>query len=291
MQVRSLRIDVSDTVAIGEPVEIAASLFLPDTGWTELVVAFHGGGYSRKYWHPEFRDYPGYSYAEHVTGTGKALLTIDVLGMGESSAPDPESKISRATIAAACDAAVQQVARDLGGGFTCTGIGHSMGAMVAITIQATHKTFDRLAVLGWANAPMFLGGTTIGEMRAALPAYGYLPSPREPLRPLCFLADVPIGLIEADEAQRGLSPACLGRDALAPGIVHAAAASIVCPVLILHGVVDTSPDPRAEAGYFTSSAKVDVVVLADSAHCHNFASSRVIGWQAIDRWIGSLGPQ
>ena len=284
---RELRIDVSDAANIGEPVEIAASLFLPDSPWTDLLVAIHGGGYSRKYWHPGFTDFSGYSYAEHVIGTGKALLTIDVLGMGESSAPEPESKLSPVKIAAACDAAVRQVAADLGGAFTITGIGHSMGGMVAITIQAAHTTFDRLAVLGWANAPLQLGGTTSAEMMAAIPAYGYLPSPREALRPLCFLPDVPTGLIEADEAQRGLSPACLGRDALTPGIVHAAAASITCPVLILHGVVDTSPDPYAETAYFGLSAKVDVAVLADSAHCHNFASSRVTGWQTIDHWIAS----
>jgi pimeloyl-ACP methyl ester carboxylesterase len=287
MERRELRIDVTDAANIGEPVEIAASLFLPDMSWTDLLIAIHGGGYSRKYWHPEFADFPGYSYAEHVVGTDKALLTIDVLGMGESSAPEPESKLSRATIAAACGAAVRQVARDLGGAFTITGIGHSMGGMMAITIQAAHATFDRLAVLGWSNAPLQLGATTSAEMMTAIPAHGYLPSPREALRPLCFLPDVPPGLIEADEAQRGLSPACLGRDALTPGIVHAAAAAITCPVLILHGVVDTSPDPYAETAYFASSACVDVVVLADSAHCHNFASSRVAGWQAIDDWVAA----
>jgi pimeloyl-ACP methyl ester carboxylesterase len=287
MERRELRIDVSAAADIGEPVEIVASLFLPDTKWTELLVAIHGGGYSRKYWHPEIADFPGYSYAEHVVSTGKALLTIDVLGMGESSAPDPESKLSRMKIAAACDAAIQQVVADLGSAFTITGIGHSMGGMMAITIQAVHRTFDRLAVLGWANAPLQLGATTSAEMMAAIPAHGYLPSPREALRPLCFLPDVPLALIEADEAQRGLSPACLGRDALTPGIVHAAAASITCPVLILHGVVDTSPDPNAEAAYFASSARVDVVVLADSAHCHNFASSRVAGWRSIDDWIAA----
>lgn len=287
MDRRDLRIDVSQAVDIGERVEIAATLFLPDVPWTELLVAIHGGGYSRKYWHLEFTEFPGYSYAGHVTGTGKALLTIDVLGMGESSAPEPESKLSRASIAAAFDAAVRQVAHELGGAFTITGIGHSMGGMMAITIQAAHATFDRLAVLGWSNAPLQLGATTSAEMIAAIPAHGYLPSPREALRPLCFLPDVPPGLIEADEAQRGLSPACLGRDALTPGIVHAASAAITCRVLILHGVVDTSSDPNAEAAYFASSPSVDVVVLADSAHCHNFASSRVAGWQTIDDWIAS----
>jgi pimeloyl-ACP methyl ester carboxylesterase len=285
MEARELRIDVSAAADVGEAVEIAATLFLPDGKWTELLVAIHGGGYSRKYWHPQFRDFPGYSFAEHVTATGKALLTIDMLGMGESSAPEPESKLSRMKIAAACDTAVRKVVADLGGDFSITGIGHSMGGLMAITIQAAHTTFDRLAVLGWTNAPMQLGDTDIAEMMAAIPAYGYLPSPRKPLRALCFLPDVPMDLIEADEAQRSLSPSCLGRDALTPGIVHAATASIICPVFIQHGAVDTSPDPHAEAAYFRSSPSVTVFVLEGSAHCHNFATTRLAGWQALDDWI------
>jgi pimeloyl-ACP methyl ester carboxylesterase len=285
MEARELRIDVSAAADVGEAVEIAATLFLPDGTWTELLVAIHGGGYSRKYWHPHFNDFPGYSFAEHVTATGKALLTIDMLGMGESSAPEPESKLSRMKIAAACDAAVRHVIADLGEDFTITGIGHSMGGLMAITIQAAHKTFDRLAVLGWANAPMQLGDTDIAEMMAAIPACGYLQSPREPLRALCFLPDVPLALIDADEAQRSLSPACLGRDALTPGIVHAAAASITCPVFLQHGEVDTSSDPHAEAAYFSSSSSVTAFVLEGSAHCHNFAATRCTGWQALDDWI------
>jgi pimeloyl-ACP methyl ester carboxylesterase len=285
MEFRELRIDVTDAADVGETVEIAATFFLPDGTWTELLVAIHGGGYSRKYWHPQFTDFPGYSYAERVAASGKALLTIDMLGMGESSAPEPESKLTRIKIAAACDAAVRHVIADLGGDFTITGIGHSMGGLMAITVQAAHKTFDRLAVLGWANAPMQLGDTDIAEMMMSIPAYGYLPSPREPLRALCFLPDVPTALIEADEAQRSLSPACLGRDALTPGIVHAAAASITCPVFLQHGVVDTSPDPLAEAVYFRSSPSVTVFVLEGSAHCHNFAATRLAGWQALDDWI------
>jgi pimeloyl-ACP methyl ester carboxylesterase len=285
MEARELSIDVSDAADVGETVEIAATLFLPDGPWTELVVAIHGGGYSRKYWHPQFKDFPDYSYADHAAATGKALLAIDMLGMGESSAPEPESKLSRMKIAPACDAAVRTVVADLGEDFSITGIGHSMGGLMAITVQAAHNTFDRLAVLGWANAPMQLGDTDIAEMMAAIPAHGYLPSPRKPLCALCFLPDVPMALIEADEAQRSLSPSCLGRDALTPGIVHAAAASITCPVFIQHGEVDTSPDPQAEAAYFTSSPSVTVFVLKGSAHCHNFAATRRAGWQALDDWI------
>jgi pimeloyl-ACP methyl ester carboxylesterase len=282
---RELRLDVSAAVDIGERAEITASLFLPDGAFSELLVCIHGGGYSRTYWHPPLPDYPGYSYVEHALGTGKAVLTLDMLGMGQSSQPESESKLSRMKIAAACDAAVRQVVASLDVPVSITGVGHSMGGLMVITMQGAMQSFDRLAVLGWANAPMILGDVTPEQLLATVPASGYLPTAREAMRALFYLSDVPQDLIVADEALGGPSPACLGRDALTPGIVHAAAASITCPVFILHGVVDTSPDPRAEAAYFSSSPSVDVVVLAGSAHCHNFASSRMIGWRALDDWI------
>jgi pimeloyl-ACP methyl ester carboxylesterase len=285
MQARELRLDVTDVADVGERAEIAASLFLPEGDWTELLIAIHGGGYNRKYWHPPLVGYDGYSYAEHVVSTGKALLTLDMLGMGESTKPEPESKLSRMKIAAACDATVRQVVAELGAGFTTTGIGHSMGGLMVISMQGAFQTFDRLAVLGWANTPMMLGDITPEAMLAITPTSGYLPSPREAMRALFYLPDVPIDLIEQDEALGGPSPASLGRDALTPGIVHDAAARISCPVFIYHGEVDTSPDPQAEAAYFPASASVTVFVHQGSAHCHNFASTRRAGWQALDDWI------
>jgi pimeloyl-ACP methyl ester carboxylesterase len=285
MQPRELRLEVTDAADVGEHAEIAASLFLPDGPWSELLIAIHGGGYNRKYWHPPFVGHNGYSYAEHVVSTGKALLTLDMLGMGESTKPEPESKLSRMKIAAACDAAVRQVVAELGAGFTTTGIGHSMGGLMVITMQGAFQTFDRLAVLGWANAPMMLGDTTPEEMLANTPTSGYLPSPREAMRALFYLPDVPLDLIEQDEALGGPSPASLGRDALTPGIVHDAAARIACPVFIHHGEVDTSPEPRAEAGFFSASTSVSVFVHQGSAHCHNLATTRGDGWRALDNWI------
>jgi pimeloyl-ACP methyl ester carboxylesterase len=95
-------------------------------------------------------------------------------------------------------------------------------------------------------------------------------------------------LIEADEAAATRTPSCLGRDALKPGIVHDASASITCPVFVMHGAVDTSPDPHGEVRYFKSSDDVTVMVLRDTAHCHNFATRRRELWDRLDRWIGSL---
>ena len=94
----------------------------------------------------------------------------------------------------------------------------------------------------------------------------------------------------ADEALATATPACLGRDALTPGIVHAAAAQIRMPVVCVYGEVDTSPDPWGEAAYFKGSTDVTLNVVPGSAHCHNVASSRRAHWQRLNRWVDSFAP-
>jgi pimeloyl-ACP methyl ester carboxylesterase len=291
-----LRIDVSVATAIAGT-EVAATLHLPDafsSPTVELLFCLHGGGCTRGYWHPQFDSFPGYSFAEHMTARGRAVLAIDLLGMGESSQPEPETLLSRARIAAASDAALAEIVAGLHDGrwatadrVIVTGVGHSIGGMMVITQAAAFASFDRVAVLGWANQPMVLGDTDPATMAAAITP-GYLVSPRLALRALFYTADVPIGLIEADEASAGTTPACLGRDALTPGIVHAAAAAITRPVFVMHADIDTSPAPHGEAAFFTGSRDVTFMVLEDTAHCHNFAPLRHRLWNRLDRWIDSL---
>ncbi len=107
MQSTDLKIDVTPAVDLDEPVHLAATLHLPDgmdTTPRHLVFAIHGGGYTRAYWDTSFAD-DSYSFARFFTGRGKVVLTIDMLGMGQSSRPEPESRLSFARIAAAHAAA------------------------------------------------------------------------------------------------------------------------------------------------------------------------------------------
>jgi pimeloyl-ACP methyl ester carboxylesterase len=73
-----------------------------------------------------------------------------------------------------------------------------------------------------------------------------------------------------------------------PGVVAEHAARIDVPVLIGYGVVDVSPDPRAEARLYCSSHDITTVVLADSAHCHNMASSRHRLWRRLLDWTATV---
>jgi pimeloyl-ACP methyl ester carboxylesterase len=249
-----------------------------------LIFAVHGGGYTRAYWHPPFAD-DSYSFARWFTAQGKAVLTIDMLGMGESSRPEPESSLSGSIIAAAHAEALRQVVTQWGGPVSVSGVGHSMGGMMIIAQAAAHPAMDRVAVLGWANEPMILGDTDVASLQAGLIPSGYLATPRAPMRRLFYADDVPAELIEADEAHGSTTPVTMGRDALTPGIVHQAAARIAVPVLVVQSAVDTSPAPDKEPAYFSGSPAVELQILEGAAHCQNFAGTRGEHWAQLNAWI------
>jgi pimeloyl-ACP methyl ester carboxylesterase len=295
------RFDVAAIVGLDEAVQVTGSLHLPDVlpadARLELLVCLHGGGYRRSYWHPPFGANDEYSFARYFTDHGKAVLALDQLGMGDSSKPEPESLLSRAKIAAANAHALSKTVLALGNGqwahagsISVTGIGHSIGGMMMITQAAVHQGLDRVAVLGWANQPMVLGDTDVATLTQTLIPVGYLPSPRAALRSLFYLPDVPAQIVAADENTATATPSCLGRDALTPGIVHTESAAITVPVLVVHGVVDTSPNPWGEVPYFEGSNDVTLSVLEGSAHCHNLAATRRLHWKRLNRWIDSLLP-
>ena len=287
-----LLLDVTPSLGLGEPANVAATLHCPAAlpeGPVDLLFAVHGGGYRRSYWHPVFAD-ETYSFARWFTDRGKAVLAIDMVGMGESSRPEPERRLSRAGIAAAHASALNQVIERLGRPVNVTGIGHSMGGMMLITQAAAHPAFDRIAVLGWATEPMVLGDSDAGVLHAGLPSSGYISTPREAMRALFYAPDVPLHIIEADEAQGSATPATLGRDALTPGIVHDAARIIEVPVLIVQSEVDTSPNPEREIPYFSSSPDVELQIVEQAGHCQNFAGARVKHWEMLEEWMQRTRP-
>jgi pimeloyl-ACP methyl ester carboxylesterase len=291
--------DVTSATGLDEPVRVAATVHLPDTvdphGKLDLLLCLHGGGYRRAYWNPPFGEADEFSFARFFTDRGKAVLALDQLGMGESSKPEPESKLSRTMIAAANADSLAQAVRAATDGtwaraaaVSVSGFGHSIGGMMIITQAALFGGLDRVGVLGWANQPMTLGDTDTRTLSDTLVPSGYMSSPRKLLRKLFYLPDVPAAVVEADEALGTATPACLGRDALTPGIVHAEAAAIAVPILVVHGSIDTSPDPWGELSFFTGSRDVTLSVLEGSAHCHNFAATRRQHWTRLNRWIDSL---
>jgi len=296
MQIHDIVLSAAGRAGIDWPAETAASLYLPDNiaalDKVELLFCIHGGSYRRGYWHANFPGLHGYSFAEHLTKRGFVVGSIDLLGMGDSSRPPPPRELTRAVIMAASDLACRDMVAGLKEGrwararhVSATGVGHSIGGMIAIGQQARHTTFDRVAVLGWSNLPVSLPPATVESLRAQCAQGGYVNPQGAAIRPFFYGDDVPEAVVAADEVLSSVTPACLIADAITDGIVRSDAGEITCPVFLSQATVDTSSNPHAEPGYFAKSDDVTLLMLRNTAHCHNLGQHRYKLWDRLADWV------
>jgi pimeloyl-ACP methyl ester carboxylesterase len=294
-----MRFDV--TGVIGEDASLAATYYPAHTSADAgaVLVCLPGGTYSREYWDLNVPGHHGYSFANFATENGYAVVTIDPLGTGESS--QPVRAFDFADIAGALASGVSALPASTGNHAPPVAVAHSLGGYLAITQQSLFSSYAGLAILGCTNqhvAPLNLDPAFIaraatpqgraelaGEILSALPD-PYFEGPREHLQSWFHLGDVPADVVKADSVT-SVVPRVFGT-AMIPGIVAEHAARIEVPVFIGYGVVDVSPDPRAEAGLYRNSPDITIVVLADSAHCHNMASSRHRLWRRLLDWAATV---
>lgn len=293
----AIRVDVSEV--IGEQASVAATYY-PARGRDAVpavLVCLPGGTYNREYWDLSVPGHGGYSFAEFATGKGYAVLTVDPLGTGESSKPTREFDFSDIAATLAC--AVTALPTLTGDQAPPVAVAHSLGGYLAITQQALFSGYAGLALLGCTNqhvAPLNLdpafiaraanadGRTALAQQILSLLPEPYFDGPRDPMQSWFHLDDVPAAVVHADSvATKSVVPRIFGT-AMIPGVVAEHAAQIDVPVLLGYGEVDVSPNPRAEAGLYRSCPDITTYVLADSAHCHNMASSRRRLWQRLLSW-------
>jgi pimeloyl-ACP methyl ester carboxylesterase len=296
-----LRFDVGDVV--GEQASLAATYYPARSGTAAgaVLVCLPGGTYSREYWDLDIPGRRGYSFAEFATENGYAVVTIDPLGTGGSS--KPVRAFDFTDIAATVARAVSELPALTGEQAPPVAVAHSLGGYLAITQQALFSSYAGVATLGCTNQhvaplnldPEFIARSATPQGRAelarqilsALPE-PYFEGPREYLQNWFHLADVPADVVAADcVTAKSVVPRVFGT-AMIPGIVAEHAAQIDVPVLVGYGVVDVSPDPRAEAALYCSSPDITTVVLPDSAHCHNMASSRHRLWRRLLDWAATV---
>lgn len=320
MQRLERRIDVSDAAELGEAVEMAVSIYLPDPALLPerpvAIFACPGGGYSRHYFEMRFERHSGYHEAEWHVARGTIYVTIDHVGVGESTISDL-SRITFQTLAATHDSCVRQIAGVLQAGtlaegfpavpdlFT-VGMGQSMGGGVSILAQGRFATFDAIAPCGVSAIHTALpqrdaGAFDQGKARFDAVAEGRAKSHLETDHGgvdyvyAFHWEDVPADILEED--MRGgypirqtapifgsvTIPYCAVQMML-PGAFAAEAARIAVPVLVANGERDTCPDPHAEAAAYSSSRDVSIFIVPTMAHMHNFASTRTQLWQRLHDW-------
>jgi hypothetical protein len=160
----TLKIDVTAAAGLGHPAIIAATVHLPDP--TNLaapaVVCFAkpGGGYSRGYY---VEDLPGPARGDQAhwhANHGWIFVSVDPLGVGDSSIHDGAT-LTFSVVTAANQSAEQQLLAKLHEGTLAPGfpavenpvkigIGQSMGACLTVVQQGWHHCYDGIGVLGYS---------------------------------------------------------------------------------------------------------------------------------------------
>jgi len=270
-----------------------------------------GGGMTRLYYDLGDTDDRRFSFAEAMARQGWITVAIDHLGAGESSAVEDGYMIDPARITAAHAAAVQIMAERLRAGldgyppvpaFRMIGVGHSMGGMVAGWVQAHHRLYEAMVILG--SGP-----------------YGFIAELDQGLHPLANDPDRARGEIVERMKALGIAPRLVlksnprsraifrGGDPAAVGWMRAArtpilsvvgsftmipkgwapeAAAIDVPLLLMFGDDDICPEPRAVPGWFSSCPDISLGILADTGHSHFAFPSIDALTRRVAAWIQSV---
>jgi pimeloyl-ACP methyl ester carboxylesterase len=316
---QELVVDVSAALPFGDEVNtVSADVHVPDGRLRAVLVCWPGGSYDRSYWDAHIEGYTGYSAADHLVAQGFLVVNADHLGVGRSSRPADVDRVNVETMAAANDAFVREVRRRLEVGdlderigaaadVPAVGVGHSLGGLICVVTQALHETYDAVANCGYTHGSKDvleegeMGG--FGDPEAPRRAAeeqakaffggtwdeGYGVPPREPNHAWLYAPSVPPEVIAADDRTVAAWPRQAYVEGLLPGHTPPYAAKLTAPVLIAFGDRDIPAHPRDDAGFYTSATDITVLTLPDSAHCHNFASSRRLLWDRLGSWAESAG--
>jgi pimeloyl-ACP methyl ester carboxylesterase len=315
-----LVLDVSADLPFEENTSLSASVHLPDPereAPQAVLICWPGGSYARAYWDMHIPEHPRYSFAEHMTAKGFVVLAADHLGVGASSKPADGDKVDFETMSAAAASFVAQLRSMLADGpgelggrplppVPVIGVGHSLGACLTLVTQARHRCYDAVGLLGFTHGSKEVAVTAVGaaedepvidqeELREAAieqaraffgdswdDVYGL--APREPNHGWLHRPDVPAAVIAADDAKAAHWPRQAYVEALLRGHSARFAAELDCSVFLGFGDHDIPPLPHADVAYYPRSHDVTLYVLRNSAHCHNFATTRAQLWDRIGGW-------
>ncbi|TDU32096.1 alpha-beta hydrolase superfamily lysophospholipase [Panacagrimonas perspica] len=302
----------------GEPaLHSAATVFLPadhDSASTALV-CLAGGNMNRRYFDLQTEGDDSFSFAAQMTARGFIVVTIDHLGLGDSSRPQDGYALTPDVLARANAHATADVLARLREGrlapdlppmpaLRSLGVGHSMGAMLTTLQQAQARRHAGIALLGFSTRglPKFVPedvrvlASDPVAVRARLVEFArrlfVVPYPR-----IRSSGGNNAELYGSDAADpRGVAALKAATDSLLPvpaflsmipGNVALEAAQIDVPVFLGLGERDMAGPPAEAPRAFTASPQVRLEVFAGAGHSHFLFASRVDLFDRLAEWARS----
>jgi pimeloyl-ACP methyl ester carboxylesterase len=284
---------------------LAATVVEPHAGWNGRVLyCLPGGGMSRRYFDLGLA---GYSMTEHLVARGFVVVTVDHPAVGDSPVPDNPWSLTPSVVADADAAAVRELHDQLGG--TPIGVGHSMGSMLTVALQARHRVYAGLALLGYAHIEHYehtelasylsdeerevLGdpdGIASRIVELAQKKFGR-PLPRgTTTRSEFLLAGMPVPDDALDALDECIAPllACCGLASMLKCTSRDIRA-IDVPVLVGFGARDITGDARSTATALVLCPDITLFELPDAGHNHNVAPNRALLWERVATWAHGVG--
>jgi pimeloyl-ACP methyl ester carboxylesterase len=313
-----LRIDVTDAARLGEAATMALTVHVPEPAAIPArpIVCFAkpGGAFARGYFTSDLPGPASGAQARWHAQRGWVFVSVDHLGVGDSSTHDM-SRLDYTTLAAAADSAEREVLRMLSKGLigkefpiisdpVVLGLGQSMGASTVVFQQAHHSTYDGIAVLGFGvmdmHVPVAPGETPFVRPWIPRDAFDVVVNARQvaaagPQDELAkamwfwFWDDVDVATAFPgwyQDAAPWISSTVPGvvLCAQTPGVVFTEAAAVDVPVLLVFGERDVCLDRRSEPRAYQSAPSVDLFLCPAMGHMHNFAGTRELLWTRIENW-------
>jgi pimeloyl-ACP methyl ester carboxylesterase len=313
----TVEVDVSDVVPlpghhIVRGVVLAPSDPSPAGSPTLVWCCLPGGNCTRDYFdlHVDGDD-TSYSMAAHLADAGCVVLALDHLGTGASSPVADSFCVTPEVLATANHAAFTALLGRLREGNLVPGLepvaaavpiglGHSMGAMITIIVQARFGTYAAVANLGGGGGglPQYLHDprwvtwdrtrlhTSLVEL--ARQQFSATRGGPDRERPGIFHADdVPAPVLGAFRSQLTVSLPSCALASILPGFSDPERGEISVPVFLGFGEHDLSQVPHEAARSFRSSPDITLFVLDGSGHCHNQAGNRRQLWDRMVEWARS----
>jgi pimeloyl-ACP methyl ester carboxylesterase len=320
-----LHIDVSGKAAgLEGDLQQAITVHLPDPVTMldppMVMFGFPGGGVARGYWCLETRDSTEWSQARYHADRGVVYVSVDHLGVGESTTGDADDFTMEVVTAGNC-ATVREVLERLSKGTLVDdfptvvdpvkiGMGQSMGGHFIIQMQGQQALFDAVAVLGYScihtvvprppdqdqlpppsiarnSSPETLG--VWAERMAAAAAQSTGSARGNYLRAMSYLSffdESDADSLKEEFVTLATSATTPGaaKHVMSRGVVAEEAMRIECPVFLGFGERDTSQHPKDEPAGYLRSNDIQLAIIPGMAHGQNFNNKRAELWKRIHPW-------
>jgi len=309
------RIEVGALLPGEGTLSIAADVFLPARPAAAPAALFclPGGAMNRHYF--DLQGAGGFSFAAALTACGFIVVTLDHLGVGDSSRPRAGFALTPDLLADANARAVSALTAELRSGalgeaapaaLPTIGVGHSMGAMLTVMQQARHASHAALVVLGFSSRGLAAAlspeelryaddpaGARANLVRLAQLRGGdpYPEVPRSAQGRELFAGDT-ADRRGVDALQRARDRLLLtaGEFSMIPGSCVPECAAIEVPVLLALGDRDMAGPPEAIPASYPRSPGVTLLVLPGTGHAHFLFPARAQLFERVASWCRAVLP-